>query len=167
MKDILGYEGLYAITRDGKVWSYPRTNRFNHKIGGKWLILRSGGYGKRDYQKVCLSKNGKEEYAFVHRVVASTYIHNPLKLPIVNHLNFDCSDNRVVNLEWCTQQKNVEHAAKGGRCQRSQLGEQDVKEIRFNYSKSGVTLQSLSKKYNVSKQSIWLIVKRKNWAWLK
>ena len=24
MKDIKGFEGLYAITEDGKVWSYPK-----------------------------------------------------------------------------------------------------------------------------------------------
>lgn len=32
MKDIVGYEGLYAVTQDGKVWAYP-----NKMHKGKFL----------------------------------------------------------------------------------------------------------------------------------
>ena len=31
MKDIPGYEGAYAVTEEGRVWSYPRLGR---EIGG-------------------------------------------------------------------------------------------------------------------------------------
>ena len=37
MKDIKGYEGLYAITEDGKVWSY-RNERFIKSF------MRKNGY---------------------------------------------------------------------------------------------------------------------------
>ena len=32
IKDILGYEGLYAVTEDGKVWSYPKRVNSNTTI---------------------------------------------------------------------------------------------------------------------------------------
>ena len=32
MKDIPNYEGLYAVTEDGQVWSYPK-----YRFKGKWL----------------------------------------------------------------------------------------------------------------------------------
>lgn len=33
MKDINGYEGLYAVTKEGEVWVYPKSNR-NKRVCG-------------------------------------------------------------------------------------------------------------------------------------
>ena len=95
MKDIKGYEGLYAITSCGKVWSYRR-NRF--------LKARDKGDG---YVKVTLTdRNGKAQDRSIHRLVAEMYIPNPDNLPEVNHKNEDKAKNNVQNLEWCTRQYN-------------------------------------------------------------
>ena len=45
MKDIEGYEGFYAITEDGQVWSYPKR---------AW----SGGWMK---QQLCTSNRGRNK----------------------------------------------------------------------------------------------------------
>ena len=95
MKDIPGYEGLYAVTSCGKVWSYRR-KRF----------LKPGLIGD-GYEAVCLP-NGVMEY--VHRLVAITYIPNPNNLPVVNHKDENSRNNCVNNLEWCTMQYNIEYS---------------------------------------------------------
>lgn len=104
MKDINGYEGLYAITSCGKVWSYRR-NRF--------LKVRDKGDG---YKKVTLTdRNGKATDRSIHRLVADAYILNPDNLPEVNHKNEDKAKNNAQNLEWCTRQYNVSYGTRSSK----------------------------------------------------
>ena len=50
----------------------------------------------------------------VHRLVAETYIPNPLNKPTVNHKDSDKGNNSVENLEWNTHQENLLHSAAVG-----------------------------------------------------
>ena len=98
---ITGYEGLYSVTRDGRVWSHP--NRLHNGI---WLkqSLRKG------YYFVDLCKGPKCTMYNVHRLVATTYIPNPENHPQINHKNGIKTDNCVDNLEWCNAKQNRQHA---------------------------------------------------------
>lgn len=98
MKDIQGYEGLYAVTSCGKVWSYKR------KIFLKPVTL------KTNYQQVTLSKDGKMKHYYVHRLVAAAFLPNPTGLPEVNHKNKVRTDNYMNNLEWCDRKYNIQYS---------------------------------------------------------
>ena len=87
-RDIVGYEGEYAITRDGKVWSHKRKK-----------FLKPGSV--RGYHRVNLGKDGKRKCYYIHRLVAEAFIPNPNNLSQVNHKDEDKSNNCVDNLEWC------------------------------------------------------------------
>lgn len=100
MKDILGYEGQYSVTKDGKVYSHKR----------KRFLKPSNLKG---YQRVKLrdsNNNQKRSEQLVHRLVAKTYIPNPNNKLEINHKNSIRDDNRVDNLEWATRSENNQHA---------------------------------------------------------
>lgn len=97
MKDIKGYEGLYAVTSCGKVWSHRRT---------KYLSAHNGNSG---YSQVILYKNGKAKAYSVHRLVAMMYIPNPENKSCVNHIDENKLNNALNNLEWVTHKENINH----------------------------------------------------------
>lgn len=107
MKDISGFEGSYAVTKEGRVWSYPKNTKGRSHCG-KFLKPSTNGKG---YLRVFLGdKNSGYRRYFVHRLVAEAFIPNPRKKPQVNHKDRDKHNNAVSNLEWCTNQENIKHA---------------------------------------------------------
>lgn len=98
MKDIKDFEGLYAVTSCGKVYSY-RSKKFL-----KPRVHRDG------YLIVALSKDYKKKQCFLHRLVAEAFIPNPDNLPQVNHRDEVKIHNSLQNLEWCTAKYNSQYS---------------------------------------------------------
>lgn len=88
----------------------------DYKISSDGLIINScgkilkcnGGDGR--YKQTSLYYNKKPIKKLVHRLVAEHFIPNPSNLATVNHKNGNKNDNRVENLEWCSQKDNIRHA---------------------------------------------------------
>ena len=68
------------------------------------------------YNRVTLCIDGKTQRISIHRMVAETYIANPLNKPHVNHIDNNPLNNVVSNLEWCSHSENMLHCHKQGRC---------------------------------------------------
>lgn len=75
----------------------------------KILKQYKGGSG---YYMVMLLKDNQYKTKTVHRLVAETFIENTKNLPKVNHIDMNRENNIVTNLEWCTQQYNIQQAYK-------------------------------------------------------
>ena len=109
-KDIKGYEGLYQVSNMGRVKSLERfVNSPMLKDGRKKIeskILKQFN-NQQGYLKVQLYKESISKYSFVHRLVATAYIDNPINKPTVDHLNTIRNDNRVCNLKWATQSEQA------------------------------------------------------------
>jgi hypothetical protein len=101
-KEIKDFEGIYEVSSKGNV-----------KRIKTQLILKprrhTGGY-----YTVCLWKNGKDKYFFIHRLVASMFIENKDNKREVNHKDGIKTNNTVENLEWVTPRENQKHASKIG-----------------------------------------------------
>lgn len=121
-RDIKGYEGKYQVSNFGRVKSLCRTVRYKNrygkisiaKVNGKTknMTMNSNGWREgKGYLSVMLYKNNKGRRHNVHRLVAEAFIPNLHNLSQVNHIDGDKTNNRVDNLEWCTQSENMQHAA--------------------------------------------------------
>jgi len=66
------------------------------------------------YKAIKLNKNGKSKGFTIHRLVATAFIDNPLKLKTVNHKDGNKLNNRVDNLEWMSLSDNIKHAVDTG-----------------------------------------------------
>lgn len=112
-KDVKGYEGKYQVSNLGRVKS------LNYHRSGKERLL-SLAHDKDGYLYVCFHKNGKQKLYKVHRLVAIAFIPNPDNLPCVNHKDENPSNNRVENLEWCTQKYNINYGTRTKRMSKAQ-----------------------------------------------
>ena len=61
------------------------------------------------YLSYHLSYSGIKKNVFIHRLVAEVFIDNPEKKPQVNHKDGNKLNNNASNLEWVTQNENVQH----------------------------------------------------------
>jgi hypothetical protein len=152
LKDIPGYEKQYAITIDGRVWSYPKQiNIPPNRIGikkGRWL---SHVKSRDDRATVSLAPNNKRFY--VHRLIAMTYIHKPAGKDHVNHIDGNRFNNHVSNLEWCTQAENNKHGWKIGSF-KYKIPLKDIEKIRER-RKNGTRVVDLAKEYGVGISAIY------------
>ena len=87
----------YMVEENGSIWS---------KKTHKYL---KPSYTKNGYATVELFNANGSKRLLVHRLVACTFIPNPLNLPQVNHIDENPRNNNVDNLEWCTAKYNMNY----------------------------------------------------------
>lgn len=93
---------FYEVSNYGRVYN-TKNKRF-------LKCSYSDGYAK---VTLCLSPNNHKEI-FIHRLVANAFIPNPKKLPVVNHIDLNRSNNKTTNLEWVDYRGNYLHAIQAG-----------------------------------------------------
>lgn len=146
VKDVKGYEGLYAITTGGRVWSYRRK-----------IFLQPGIVG-HGYLSVIFSVNGNQESYKVHKLVAETFLDNPDKKPQVNHKNGDKRDCSLSNLQWVTCRENLQHACDKGLNKWYKLSYHDKWLICKLYATKTISKVKLAKMFHVTASNIHYII---------
>ena len=157
MKQITEYPN-YSITKEGDVIN----NKTNRKLKA---VVNAFGYFQVD-----LCNKGKNKVLRVHRLIAQAFISNAENKPNVNHKNGKKNDNRLENLEWCTQKENVKHSwetklcnsLKGENHSNVKLNKEQVLLIR-NDNRS---LRVIAKDYDLNYTTISNIKTKKIWKHL-
>ena len=111
-KDILGYEGSYQVSDQGRVRSLTRKrkNRYGEII--KEGVLLKERKDRNGYLHVILQNNGEKKFALIHRLVAEAFIPHVADKTEVNHIDENKENNRVCNLEWCDRDYNMNYGSR-------------------------------------------------------
>lgn len=162
MKYIPGFNELYAATEDGRIWSYPKSNPLGYGTHHNGKFLSPGRVGRGYLQVNLLCADRKYRTRLVHRLVAETFIPNPDDKPQINHKNGNKEDNRVENLEWCTNSENLYHSVKIGTYNHTRkhsekymkkVSHEDVERIIELYDQ-GVFVQVIADEFGISRQMV-------------
>lgn len=111
------FEDCYVVSRSGKVRSVDRTltdkNGRTYTLRGK---QRKINIDKNGFACVNLSREGRRFKAYVHRIVAQTWVHNPDPSThiYVIHKDGDISNNHADNLMWVKSSLNADYIYKSG-----------------------------------------------------
>lgn len=105
---VVGYEDLYLVSTNGKVYSIR-----SHRV----LAPRKHNAG---YLRVTLCKNGKRKDAYIHRLMCEAFFGTPNDgRNYVNHLDEDPAHNQITNLEWTTNSNNIKYSWERHREERA------------------------------------------------
>lgn len=166
-KPVYAFEGQYEISTEGNVRSVTRVIQQNRKgvlspknIKGKPLKASpfSNGY---------TGVNIGGRWELIHRLVARTFLlPSGFDQQQVNHKNLVKNDNRLENLEWCSQSQNRQHAVFHGSHNKVKLSPEDVREIRRLVT-TDIRRVDICKKYKITYTALKNINSGKTWSWLK
>jgi hypothetical protein len=113
--------------------------------------------------------NNKSKPQRVHRLLAKVFIPNPKKHPFINHIDGNKLNNKLNNLEWCTNSHNIEHAFRMGLINNtgvnngmSKLNDIKAKEIKTLLNK-GYSQYRIARLYKVSRSAILKIKLNLTW----
>lgn len=157
-RPVRGWETRYEVSSHGRVRKYDGT------VIGQWL--NHDGY--------CLVRLASPRSTQrVHRLVAEAFLEGGDRALVVNHKDADRTNNRLDNLEWCTQPENMQHARNSGRLNgdhsrgirpvTAKLTDDQVEKIRV-LAAGGVPQRALGDQFGVSKRTIFRIVHRHYYA---
>lgn len=173
-----------VIEIDGEIWmkikNYPKYMVSNiGRIKRVYIgmpeadTIRKPVFNKKGYYRIQIRNDEGGRIWFLHRIVAEAFIPNPDNKPYVNHINGIKSDNRVENIEWCTNQENQNHAWKNGlkdsqlgeKCNLSTTSEDDVRLVRL-FHDTGKSISEISKTLSLSKRVVQSITSKTAWKHL-
>lgn len=166
-KSVVGYEGYYEVSDQGRVRSVDRTVTDGSRRRGR--IRKPAPNGDCGHPYVTLSRGNHVECMAVHKAVLVAFVGPRPDGQEARHLDGDAANNRQTNLKWGTPAENTEDkrrhgtVQKGGRHWNAQLTEQDVEVIKLS-AIAGMTQKRIGELFGIKQQAVSKIVRGQRWA---
>lgn len=151
-KPVVGYEGLYEVSDQGRVRGLDRQDAIGRPKKGKILKpVSTNGYLYASFT----NSEGKAKKFLVHRVVLSSFIGPCPEGKEVCHRDGRRNNNRLDNLKYGTKKENMEDAIEHGslsgsdRSYFSRIPIASVIEAQALLN-SGLSLEAITEKTSLS-----------------
>lgn len=137
-RSVKGFEECYEVSSMGRIRSKRRIRK--SKLGSESIVrerIRALCNDQDGYLIVSLYDGPHSTTRAVHRLVAEAFIDNPENFPQINHIDGDKHNNKVSNLEWCTNEYNIRHSVA--------IGKRDYSHIsQFSIEAVGIKIKNMS-----------------------
>ncbi len=166
-RPVLGYEGLYEVSDQGRVRSVDRTismirmgRECQTRRRGRTLMITVNDRGRPHVE---FWKNGKRRPGIkVHRLVLEAFVGPRSEGLECCHWDGDRTNNRLENLRWDTRASNEADMLRHGTAP-AKLTENDVREIRRRHSR-GESKSALAREFGIVPRTVRDAIDRKTWA---
>jgi len=168
MLDREKWTGLVYQGKDySKFFSISNFGRFKNVKTNK-IRKTSIGYDGYEHVYVTLGSRKNKKAFNIHKAVLESFSNKQENKPYINHKDGNKLNNRLENLEWCSQSENLRHALKNGKI-NVKLNDEAVMFIRENYIPRDIEYgcTALAKKYGVACAQISRVVNNKSWKHVK
>lgn len=155
-REIPGYEGSF-ISNLGRV---------RGKFGRVRRLATLKGY-----KRITLQTDGKLRTFPVHRLVALAFISSmPPDKTCINHIDGCKTNNRAINLEWCSHKENSEHAtnvlkvvAHGSQHCKARITPEIVLQIH-QMRMEGISSHKIAAQIDISRSTVEHVLDRQTWT---
>lgn len=155
----------YMVSNQGRVKHLSYVSTSGRRMKERIIpgVLHQDGY----IVVTMVLGNSKYKQISKHRIVAETWIPNPLNKPEVNHVDGNKQNNSVENLEWVTSAENQQHATHQHLqptkivTYKGKLSKSQRDEILLRYSTEDISRRALAQEYGVSHTTISSLINNK------
>ena len=112
-KPVVGYEGLYEVSNQGRVRSLDRIDRRGCLRRG--CIRRPAPNNAQGHLRLGLYKNNEFSRMYVHRLVLEAFVGPCPEGMEACHWDDDPTNNQLSNLRWAPRSENNHDRARNGR----------------------------------------------------
>lgn len=167
-RPVVGWEGLYEVSNEGRARSVPLPHRHVGRNRGRVLKLCDHGRGYLYAHLVGLRGDGRNRWIKIHTLVLEAFVGpKPLGMEC-RHIDGNRRNNALSNLEWGTRLENAADQERHGTRQRGtkksghKLTEADIPNIRARLA-AGESQTAIGESYGVKQASIRNIAIGRNW----